>query len=84
MKKPKKPKVKSFSAIQKKQIGTYRRCRKSHTKSREVAAANKYSRTAAARPTNGEATETLVSDEACSRCGGRLDRAEATQGAVGG
>jgi hypothetical protein len=39
---------------------------RANTKSREVAAANKYSRTAAARPTNGEAAETLVSEEACS------------------
>ncbi len=52
---------------------------RANTKSREVAAANKYSRTAAARPTNEESAETLVSDEACSW----LDRAQATQRAVG-
>jgi hypothetical protein len=57
-----------------------------NTKSHEAAAANKYSRTAGARPTNEESAETLVSDEACSRCrccGSRLDRAQATRGAVG-
>jgi hypothetical protein len=55
---------------------------RANTKPREIAAANEYSRTAAARPTNEESAETLVSDEACS-CGGWLNRAQATQGAVG-
>jgi hypothetical protein len=60
---------------------------RANAKSREVAVANKYSRPAAARPTNEETAETLVSDEAWSRCrccGSRLDRAEATREAVGG
>jgi hypothetical protein len=52
---------------------------RANTKSCEVAATNKYSGTATARPTNEESAETLVSDEACSR----LDRAQAIQGAVG-
>jgi hypothetical protein len=64
---PKKPESESIAAAA-----------RANTKFREAAAANKYSRTAVARPTNEESTETLVSDEACSRCrccGSRLDRA---------